>query len=61
MINKEDQIQLKNINYKINQRLFFKNLTINFSIKGITIILGPNGSGKSLLTKIINFFVLMYK
>lgn len=53
MINKEDQIQLKNINYKINERLFFKNLTIKFSIKGITIILGPNGSGKSLLTKII--------
>lgn len=53
MINTKDQINLANVNYRINDKLFFKNLSINFSIKGITVILGPNGSGKSLLTKII--------
>lgn len=53
MTNIKNQIQLRNINYRINEKLFFKNLSIKFSIRGITVILGPNGSGKSLLTKII--------
>ena len=53
MINTKDRIRLKNISYRINERLIFKNLSIKFALKGITIILGPNGSGKSLLTKIL--------
>jgi len=53
MTNIENKIQLRDINYRINKKFFFKNLSIQFSIKGITVILGPNGSGKSLLTKII--------
>ena len=53
MTNIKNQIQLRDINYRINEKFFFKNLSIQFSAKGITVILGPNGSGKSLLTKII--------
>ena len=53
MINSENRITLKNINYSVNNKSFFKNLSTDISTNGITIILGPNGSGKTLLTKII--------
>ena len=53
MINSENHITLKNINYSVNNKSFFKNLSTDISTSGITIILGPNGSGKTLLTKII--------
>ena len=53
MINSENHITLKNINYSVNNKSFFKNLSTDISINGITVILGPNGSGKTLLTKII--------
>ncbi|MEE2695439.1 MAG: ATP-binding cassette domain-containing protein [Pseudomonadota bacterium] len=53
MINVSNQILLKNINFKINRKFFFNNLSLNISTSGITVILGPNGSGKSLLTKIL--------
>ena len=53
MIKNTDHIQLKNINFIVNKKLFFNNLCLNLSTSGITVILGPNGSGKSLLTKII--------
>ena len=53
MINSENHITLKNINYSVNNKSFFKNLSTDISTNGITIILGPNGSGKTLLTKII--------
>ena len=53
MINSENHITLKNINYSVNNKSFFKNLTTDISTNGITVILGPNGSGKTLLTKII--------
>ena len=53
MINLENHITLKNINYGVNNKPFFKNLSTDISTNGITIILGPNGSGKTLLTKII--------
>ena len=53
MINSENRITLKNINYGVNNKPFFKNLSTDISINGITVILGPNGSGKTLLTKII--------
>ena len=57
MTKKTDHIQLTNINFTINKKLFFNNLCLNFSTSGITVILGPNGSGKSLLTKIIKGLV----
>ena len=53
MTKNSNHIQLKNINFKVNKKLFFKNINLNLSSTGITVILGPNGSGKSLLTKII--------
>ena len=53
MINSENHITLKNINYSVNNKSFFKNLSTDISTNGITVILGPNGSGKTLLTKII--------
>ncbi len=53
MINSENHITLKNINYSVNNKYFFKNLSTDISTNGITVILGPNGSGKTLLTKII--------
>ncbi len=53
MINSGNHITLKNINYNVNNKSFFKNLSTDISTNGITVILGPNGSGKTLLTKII--------
>ena len=53
MINSENHITLKNINFSVNNKSFFKNLSTDISTNGITVILGPNGSGKTLLTKII--------
>ena len=53
MTSKSDHIQLCNIDFKVNKKLFFDNLSLNLSTSGITVILGPNGSGKSLLAKII--------
>ena len=47
MINSENHITLENINYSVNNKSFFKNLSTNISTNGITIILGPNGSGKT--------------
>ena len=44
---------IKNLNYKVNQKTFFDNLSINFLPYGISVILGPNGAGKSLITKIL--------
>ena len=48
MINSENRITLKNINYGVNNKPFFKNLSTDISTDGITVILGPNGSGKTL-------------
>ena len=53
MIKTNDHIILKGINFSVNKKFFFKNLSANLSVKGITIILGPNGSGKSLLIRIL--------
>ena len=38
---------------KIKNQHIFKNLSLSFSSKGISVILGPNGSGKTILTKLI--------
>ena len=53
MIKTNDHIILKGINFLVNNKFFFKDLSADLSVKGITIILGPNGSGKSLLIRIL--------
>ena len=45
-------ITLKNIFLTINDKKIFKDLSLEFSKEGISVILGPNGSGKTLLTKL---------
>ncbi len=57
MINTNNYILMKDLNFKVGNKYFFKNLSSSFSPHGITVILGPNGSGKSLLTKIIKGIV----
>ena len=52
------KINIKKINLGFNQKVFFKNLSINFSTKGISVIIGPNGSGKSLITKLLKGIIL---
>ena len=52
------KIGIKNVNFGFNQKVFFKNLSINFSTKGISVIIGPNGSGKSLITKLLKGIIL---
>ena len=53
MTKTKDHIKLRNINHSVNSKFFFKDLSTDITVNGITIILGPNGSGKSLLTKIM--------
>jgi len=52
------KINLKNVNFGFNHKSFFKNLSINFCTKGISVIIGPNGSGKSLITKLLKGIIL---
>ena len=47
------RVELKNIFLKLEGNEIFKNFSLRFSSKGISIILGPNGSGKTILTKIM--------
>ena len=47
------KITLKNVNFTIERKEFFKNLNLKFSSSGISVILGPNGSGKTLLLNLI--------
>ena len=52
------KISIKNVNFGFNQKVFFKNLSIDFSTRGISVIIGPNGSGKSLITKLLKGIIL---
>ena len=52
------KISIKNVNFGFNKKVFFKNLSIDFSTKGISVIIGPNGSGKSLITKLLKGIIL---
>ena len=56
-MNKNLQVELKNIFLKLEGNEIFKNFSLRFSSKGISIILGPNGSGKTILTKIMKGIV----
>jgi len=46
-------MELKNIIYKINNKMILNNLNIKFENKGINLIIGPNGSGKSTVLKLL--------
>jgi len=50
---KKVKIELKNIFLKLDKNHIFKNFSLDFSTKGISVVLGANGSGKTILTKII--------
>ena len=52
------KISIKNVTFGFNQNFFFKNLSIDFSTNGISVIIGPNGSGKSLITKLLKGIIL---
>ena len=52
------KISIKNVNFGFNKQVFFKNLSIDFNSKGISVIIGPNGSGKSLITKLLKGIIL---
>ena len=52
------KISIKNVNFGFNKQFFFKNLSIDFNSKGISVIIGPNGSGKSLITKLLKGIIL---
>ena len=56
-MNKNLQVELKNIFLKLEGNEIFKNFSLRFSSKGISIILGPNGSGKSSTIGIIGTLV----
>ncbi len=46
-------LELKNISYKINDKVILDNISLKFEAGNIIAITGHNGSGKSTLTKII--------
>ena len=56
-MSKNLQVELKNIFFELEGNEIFKNFSLRFSSKGISIILGPNGSGKTILTKIMKGIV----
>lgn len=45
---------IKNLSYSANQQSLIKNINLEVSSAGITIILGHNGAGKSLLMKLLH-------
>ena len=54
---KKVKIELKNIFLKLDKNHIFKNFSLDFSTKGISVVLGANGSGKTILTKIMKGIV----
>jgi ABC-type cobalamin/Fe3+-siderophores transport system ATPase subunit len=47
-------INLKNIQYKISQKIILQNIDLNIQEGKTTVIMGKNGSGKSTLLKLLN-------
>lgn len=46
-------MELKNINYKINNKVILSDITTKFENNAVNLIIGPNGSGKSTLLNIL--------
>lgn len=46
-------LKIKNLSYKVDNKLILDNINLNFSAGSIVAITGHNGSGKSTLVKII--------
>lgn len=53
-INKEEMISVKNINKKFNEKLVFKDFSIDFYKNKVNCIIGKSGCGKSTLLNIIS-------
>ena len=53
MTKEKNIITMEQIFLKIKNKRIFENLSLSFSLRGISVILGPNGSGKTVLTKLI--------
>ena len=53
MTKEKNIITMEQIFLKIKNKRIFENLSLGFSVRGISVILGPNGSGKTVLTKLI--------
>ncbi|MGL4948100.1 MAG: ABC transporter ATP-binding protein/permease [Mycoplasma sp.] len=49
-----NDLSLKNINFKYEDKLVLKNININFNQKGVTAIVGESGSGKSTIVNILS-------
>ena len=47
------EIKIKNINYSIDNKEIFKDLSIDFKDNNITGVIGPVGSGKSILLELL--------
>lgn len=46
-------LNINNLNYQVNENVFFKDFNLSIEKNKITSIIGPNKSGKTLLTKIL--------
>ena len=46
-------LSINNLNYKVDNNMFFQDLNLEIENNSFTSILGPNGCGKTMLTKII--------
>lgn len=53
-INKEEMISVKNINKKFNEKVVFKDFSIDFYKNKVNCIIGKSGCGKSTLLNIIS-------
>lgn len=62
-INKENIIEIKNVNFKYGEEenLAVKNINLNIKAGEFVSILGHNGSGKSTLAKLINSILLPFE
>jgi energy-coupling factor transport system ATP-binding protein len=51
-------IELKNVDFKYEEKLVLKNISLKIGDNGYTAIIGANGSGKTTLAKLLNALIL---
>lgn len=56
-----NQLEIKNLSFKYTNDYILKNVSYNFKINEITVILGLNGSGKTTLLKLMCNFLPKYE